>query len=158
MAKRGPKSARRTKAADAKSKSKASGATAENRQQTQQQQQQQQLTQQQLPLASQQVRAAGDGAVEVGDRILPRMLLFGGLPVLVGMASLPGFAYLNKEMGVDLPVWAVYIVSGLFFGTGLAGISYGIFSSSWDPNREGSLTGLDEFKENVPIYMKRDKS
>lgn len=38
-------------------------------------------------------------------------------------------------MDIELPVWAVYIVSGLFFGMGLAGISYGIFSTSWDPNR-----------------------
>lgn len=41
--------------------------------------------------------AADDSAsVTVGDRILPRILLFSGVPVLLGLASLPGFAYLNK--------------------------------------------------------------
>lgn len=43
-----------------------------------------------------QVRTADDGAVEVGDRILPRILLFSGVPVVLGLASLPGAAYLNN--------------------------------------------------------------
>lgn len=43
-----------------------------------------------------QVRTADDGAVEVGDRILPRIFLFSGVPVVLGLASLPGFAYLNN--------------------------------------------------------------
>ncbi len=39
--------------------------------------------------------------------------------------------------------------------TGLLGISYGILSTSWDPRREGSLSGVTEFKANLPIVLDR---
>lgn len=161
MSKRGLKSERRAKKEESKPKrSSAESKTSSPAEETlnlQQLQQRQRQQSQQLPVASQQVKAADDGAVEVGDRILPRILLFSGVPVFLGLVSLPGFAYLNNAMGIELPVWAVYIVSGLFFGLGLAGISYGIFSASWDPRREGSLSGIDEIKENVPVFLKKDK-
>lgn len=59
--------------------------------------------------------------------------------------------------GLEVPTFVVYIASFIFFGAGLAGITYGIFSASWDPRREGSLTGLDEFKENLPSFTDKKK-
>eukprot|EP00208_Stichococcus_sp_RCC1054_P000610 CAMPEP_0206144308 /NCGR_PEP_ID=MMETSP1473-20131121/23692_1 /ASSEMBLY_ACC=CAM_ASM_001109 /TAXON_ID=1461547 /ORGANISM="Stichococcus sp, Strain RCC1054" /LENGTH=209 /DNA_ID=CAMNT_0053540097 /DNA_START=63 /DNA_END=692 /DNA_ORIENTATION=+ len=115
--------------------------------------------QQGLPLSQQpQPRGPSDDAarVTVGDRILPRILLFSGVPLVLAMGSLPGFAYLNKVANIDVPPIAVYVISGGLFGLALAGISYGIFSTSWDPTREGSLSGLDEFKENLPVYLNKD--
>lgn len=38
---------------------------------------------------------------------------------------------------------------------GLLGISYGILSTSWDPRREGSASGVTEFKANLPIVLDR---
>ena len=56
---------------------------------------QQQSQPETLPLAEQPVRAPGDGAITVGDRILPRILLFSGIPVALGLLTLPGFYYLK---------------------------------------------------------------
>ena len=47
----------------------------------------------------------------------------------------------------------VYTVQSLIFGLGLVGISYGVLSASWDPNRKGSVFGLDEVKQNFPVLM-----
>ncbi len=62
--------------------------------------------------------APDDGAVTVGDRILPRILLFSGLPVALGLLLLPGFWYLKVRAmsvpggmtmpgGMTLPVTSV---------------------------------------------------
>lgn len=47
------------------------------------------------PLVDQPVSNPDDGAITVGDRILPRILLFSGLPVFLGLLLLPGFWYLK---------------------------------------------------------------
>ncbi len=57
--------------------------------------------------------------------------------------------------GLQIPTFVVYIASFFTFGAGLAGITYGILSSSWDPAREGSTAGLEEFKENLDVLRKR---
>lgn len=92
---------------------------------------------------------------QITDRMLKRMLLFSGGPVMVGMLLFPLFYYLKKVQGIDLPVWVVYIVQTTIFGGGLLGISYGVISSSWDPSREGSLLGWNEFKANLPLVLDR---
>jgi hypothetical protein len=58
---------------------------------------------------------------------------------------------------VDYPLWIVLLSQGLMFGGGLAGISYGIVSSSWEANREGSFWGWNEAKANLPILLNRNK-
>ena len=52
----------------------------------------------------------------------------------------------------------VYVVQLLTFGGGFVGITYGILSASWDPMREGSLSGITEFKANLPLLLDRVKS
>lgn len=59
----------------------------------------------------------------------------------------------KKVQGIDLPVWAVYIVQTTVFGGGLLGISYGIISTSFDEQREGSFLGWNEFKTNLPQVL-----
>lgn len=66
-------------------------------------------------------------------------------------------APLQVVRGLEVPTFVVYIASFIFFGAGLAGISYGIFSTSWDPRRQGSLLGTDELKENLPAWRDRNK-
>lgn len=100
MSKRGPKSERRA----AKEKVKQGQTSAPQQQQESQQQQQttqlpaavEEASQPQAatPLAEQPV-STGDGATTVGDRILPRILLFSGVPVFLGLLLLPGFYYLK---------------------------------------------------------------
>ncbi|KAL0331005.1 UNVERIFIED_CONTAM: protein PAM68, chloroplastic [Sesamum angustifolium] len=53
---------------------------------------------------------------------------------------------------IDVPTWVPFIVSFIFFGTALLGVSYGIVSASWDPMREGSLLGWNEAQKNWPVF------
>ena len=92
---------------------------------------------------------------QITDRMLIRIALFSGGPIVFGMLLFPLFYYIKKVQGIDLPVWAVYIVQTGVFGGGLLGISYGIISSSWDPQREGSLLGWNEFQANLPLVLNR---
>mmetsp|Transcript_10463 Transcript_10463/g.20674 ORF Transcript_10463/g.20674 Transcript_10463/m.20674 type:complete len:202 (-) Transcript_10463:558-1163(-) len=90
---------------------------------------------------------------QITDRMLRRILLFSGGPLLLGMLLFPLFYYIKKVQGIDLPVWAVYIVQTGVFGGALVGISYGIVSASFDPTREGSLLGWNEFQANLPQVL-----
>lgn len=92
---------------------------------------------------------------QITDRMLRRMLTFSIGPVFFGFTLFPFFYYLKTSQGVDIPVWAVYLVQTMIFGGGLLGISYGILSSSWDPQREGSRLGWNEFQANLPIVLQR---
>ena len=94
---------------------------------------------------------------QITDRMLKRIAIFSGGPIALGMLLFPLFYYVKKVQGVDLPVWAVYIVQTSVFGGGLLGISYGIISSSWDPQREGSFLGWNEFQTNLPLVLNRFK-
>ena len=89
----------------------------------------------------------------VTNRMLKRIAIFAGSPVVLGMLLFPLFYYIKKVQGIDLPVWAVYIVQTTIFGGGLLGISYGIVSTSFDERREGSFLGWNEFKANLPQVL-----
>lgn len=96
----------------------------------------------------------------VTDRMLKRIIVCAGLPVAVGILLLPLFYYLaiqSKARGEDFPMWVVYIAQFFAFGGGLAGITYGILSTSWDPMREGSVGGWTEFQANLPVLLNRNK-
>ena len=56
---------------------------------------------------------------------------------------------------IDLPQGTAFAVSGLCFGAGLLGITYGIMSASWDEYQEGSGLGLEEFKSNAAPLIDR---
>lgn len=56
--------------------------------------------------------------------------------------------WLQVVQKVEYPIWVVYVTQALMFGGGLAGISYGILSTSWDPRREGSALGWTELQVN----------
>jgi hypothetical protein len=58
----------------------------------------------------------------------------------------PLFWYLRVVQKVEYPIWVVYVTQAFMFGGGLAGISYGILSTSWDPRREGSALGWTELQ------------
>uniref|UniRef100_M8BPI0 Uncharacterized protein n=1 Tax=Aegilops tauschii TaxID=37682 RepID=M8BPI0_AEGTA len=44
----------------------------------------------------------------------------------------------------------------LSFGTSALGIAYGTLSASWDPEKEGSLLGVDEARTNWPELWKEE--
>ena len=58
---------------------------------------------------------------------------------------------------VDLPTGTAFTVSGLFFGAGLLGITYGILSASWEENEEGTGLGFKEFKTNTAPFFDKVK-
>ena len=92
----------------------------------------------------------------VVDRMFRRMIVSAGVPVLLGLMMLPVFWYARVVAKIEwLPPWLVYLASGTMFGGGLLGITYGILSTSWEPRREGSALGFDEFKANVALLVSR---
>lgn len=86
-----------------------------------------------------------------------RMITCAALPVALGITLLVVFYYFKAAKGADFPMWMVYVSQNLTFGGGLLGITYGIMSTSWDPTREGSLLGWDEFRANLPIMLNQNK-
>jgi Photosynthesis affected mutant 68 len=85
---------------------------------------------------------------ELNGRILKRGLLFSGLPFGLALMTLPTASYLITVRHIALPNAAVFLVSLLFFGLSVVGVTYSLLSSSWDPQVEGSFWGIAEFKEN----------
>ncbi|CAI9755506.1 unnamed protein product [Fraxinus pennsylvanica] len=88
----------------------------------------------------------------VTNRMMSRMGFSVGIPLFIGLLFFPFFYYLKVGLKIDVPTWIPFIVSFIFFGTALLGVSYGIVSSSWDPIREGSLLGWNEAKKNWPVF------
>ena len=88
----------------------------------------------------------------VTNRMISRMGITVGIPLFVGLLFFPFFYYLKVGLKIDVPTWVPFIVSFIFFGTALLGVSYGIVSSSWDPMREGSFLGWKEAKKNWPVF------
>ncbi|KAI3698459.1 hypothetical protein L2E82_42019 [Cichorium intybus] len=97
-------------------------------------------------------REAGVIPEVVTNRMMGRIGLSVGIPLFIGLLFFPFFYYLKVGLKIDVPTWIPFIVSFVFFGTALAGVSYGIVSTSWDPMREGSLLGWNEAQKNWPVF------
>ena len=85
----------------------------------------------------------------VSKRMGRRMAIFCGIPSVLGMSSLFIFYWLKVKEVVELPPYLAFAVSFGFLGLGVLGLSYGLFSASWDEERAGSAWGADEFKVNL---------
>ncbi len=85
---------------------------------------------------------------EVNRRIARRVALFCGVPTGLGIATFVVSYILVSKHIVDLPTSAVVLLSMLFLGIGVVGLSYGAISASWDEGRVGSWWGSEEFKKN----------
>ncbi|KAI3468550.1 hypothetical protein Pfo_025213 [Paulownia fortunei] len=88
----------------------------------------------------------------VTNRMMSRMGFSVGIPLFIGLLFFPFFYYLKAGLKIDVPTWVPFLVSFIFFGTALLGVSYGIVSASWDPLREGSLLGWNEAQKNWPVF------
>ena len=84
----------------------------------------------------------------VSKRMGQRMAIFCGIPSALGMSSLLVFYWIKANDIVELPPYLAFAVSFGFLGLGVLGLSYGLFSASWDEERAGSALGGDEFKLN----------
>jgi hypothetical protein len=85
---------------------------------------------------------------EVNRRIARRVAVFCGIPTGLGLTTFVVSYFLVSKHIVDLPTSAVVLLSMLFLGIGVVGLSYGAISASWDEGRVGSWWGGEEFKTN----------
>lgn len=84
----------------------------------------------------------------VSKRMVRRMAILSGIPTTLGVVSLLAFYWIVSQKILMIPPYAAVLVSSGFFGLGVLGLSYGLFSASWDEERMGNLLGFDEFKLN----------
>ena len=85
----------------------------------------------------------------VSQRMIKRMAIFSGIPTGLGMSSFFVFYWIVSNDWLDIPTSAVGAVSLGLFGLGVLGLSYGIFSASWDEHRVGGWWGWQEFTQNL---------
>lgn len=85
----------------------------------------------------------------VSRRMVRRMALFSGIPSGLGMSSFVIAYFIVSKGWFDLPTYVVLAVSLGLFGLGVLGLSYGIFSTSWDEDRVGGWWGWQEFTLNL---------
>ncbi len=84
----------------------------------------------------------------VSKRMAKRMAIFCGVPSFLAIATFVVSYYIVSQHLMDLPTSAVLLVSLGFFGLGVLGLSYGLFSASWE-DEPGSLLGASEFRTNL---------
>ena len=84
----------------------------------------------------------------VSKRMARRMMFFSGIPTAIGISSFFVFYWLFSQKIVEFPPYLVLLVTAGLFGLGFVGLSYSVFSASWDEEREGGFVGFDEFKLN----------
>lgn len=84
----------------------------------------------------------------VNRRLVRRAALFSGIPTSLGILTFALSYVVVSQHLLELPNTAVVLVSMLFFGIGVLGLSYGAISASWDEERVGSWWGWQEFQKN----------
>ncbi|MBF2076498.1 MAG: PAM68 family protein [Synechococcales cyanobacterium C42_A2020_086] len=83
----------------------------------------------------------------VSRRMVRRIALFCGIPTALGMSTFLVSYWVVSHDWLQLPTYAVLLVSLGWFGLGVLGVSYGVLSASWD-EETGSWLGLSEFATN----------
>lgn len=101
--------------------------------------------------SEQQPRRKEDGRIPevVSKRMVKRMAVFSGIPTGLGMFSFFAFYWIVSHDWLEIPNYVAFAVSLLFFGIGVLGLSYGIFSASWEESEPGSWWGWSEFRLNL---------
>ena len=89
----------------------------------------------------------------VADRMARRIFFAAGIPTILGM-SVFVISYIIVTRNIaEIPPSSTIAISALFFLLGLAGLSFGILSASWD-KEPGTFFGI----ENIPMNIKRAKA
>ena len=89
----------------------------------------------------------------VADRMARRIFFTAGIPTILGMSVFVVSYFIVTKNIAEIPPSSTIAISALFFLIGLAGLSFGILSASWD-KEPGSLLGI----ENIPLNIQRAKS
>nr|WP_075487887.1 PAM68 family protein [Prochlorococcus marinus] len=89
----------------------------------------------------------------VADRMARRIFFTAGIPTIMGMSVfVVSYIIVTKNIA-EIPPSSTIAISALFFLLGLAGLSFGILSASWD-KEPGSLFGI----ENITMNIQRAKA
>ena len=89
----------------------------------------------------------------VADRMARRIFFTAGIPTILGMSVFViSYIIVTKNIA-EIPPSSTIAISALFFLLGLAGLSFGILSASWD-KEPGSFFGI----ENIPMNIERAKA
>ncbi len=89
----------------------------------------------------------------IADRMARRIFFTAGIPTILGMSVfILSYIIVTRNIA-EIPPSATIAVSALFFLLGLAGLSFGILSASWD-KEPGSFFGI----ENIPMNIQRAKA
>ena len=89
----------------------------------------------------------------VADRMARRIFFTAGIPTLMGMSVFVVSYIIVTRNIAEIPPSSTIAISAFFFLLGLAGLSYGILSASWD-KEPGSFFGI----ENIPMNIQRAKA
>jgi Photosynthesis affected mutant 68 len=86
----------------------------------------------------------------VSQRMIRRVLVFCGIPIIMGMSIFIGSYLAIVNHLFRIPNTVVLLTSMGCLGLSVLGLSYGILSSCWeeDSSVKGSLLGVAEFKIN----------
>ena len=89
----------------------------------------------------------------VADRMARRIFFTAGIPTIMGMSVFVVSYIIVTRNIAEIPPSSTIAISALFFLLGLAGLSFGILSASWD-KEPGSFFGI----ENIPLNIERAKA
>ena len=89
----------------------------------------------------------------VADRMARRIIFTAGIPTILGMSVFVVSYIVVTRNIAEIPPSSTIAISALFFLLGLAGLSFGILSASWD-KEPGSFFGI----ENLPLNIERAKA
>ena len=81
-----------------------------------------------------------------------RIFFTAGIPTILGMSVFVVSYIIVTRNIAEIPPSSTIAISALFFLLGLAGLSFGILSASWD-KEPGSFFGI----ENIPMNIQRAK-
>ncbi len=89
----------------------------------------------------------------VADRMARRIFFTAGIPTIMGMSVFVVSYIIVTRNIAEIPPSSTIAISAIFFLLGLAGLSFGILSASWDKD-PGSFFGI----ENIPLNIQRAKA
>ena len=94
--------------------------------------------------------SAGKRAIPdaVANRMARRSAIASGFPTLMGMSVFVASYLLVSRDILDIPPSATLVASGGCFLLGLVGLSFGVFSSSWE-DQPGTLLGTEQIRVNL---------